>query len=135
MAAQGRKNVHGKTGVRFKAAYTSSKYKAMLRNVVTELIVHERVVVTLGVAKDVKNLAERMVTKAKNGDLHNRRLAAAVIRSEVYADAEKKVTALDKLFAEIGPRYKDRNGGYTRVLKMVPRRGDNAEMAIVEFVK
>ncbi|MCH5171497.1 MAG: 50S ribosomal protein L17 [Erysipelotrichales bacterium] len=135
MAAQGRKNVHGKTGVRFKAAYTSSKYKAMLRNVVTELIVHERVVVTLGVAKDVKNLAERMVTKAKNGDLHNRRLAAAVIRPEVYADAEKKVTALDKLFAEIGPRYKDRNGGYTRVLKMVPRRGDNAEMAIVEFVK
>ncbi|MCH5180801.1 MAG: 50S ribosomal protein L17 [Erysipelotrichales bacterium] len=135
MAAQGRKNVHGKTGVRFKAAYTSSKYKAMLRNVVTELIVHERVVVTLGVAKDVKNLAERMVTKAKNGDLHNRRLAAAVIRPEVYADAEKKVTALDKLFAEIGPRYKERNGGYTRVLKMVPRRGDNAEMAIVEFVK
>ena len=135
MAAQGRKNVHGKTGVRFKAAYTSSKYKAMLRNVVTELIVHERVVVTLGVAKDVKNLAERMVTKAKNGDLHNRRLAAAVIRPQVYADAEKKVTALDKLFAEIGPRYKDRNGGYTRVLKMVPRRGDNAEMAIVEFVK
>ncbi len=135
MAAQGRKNVHGKTGVRFKAAYTSSKHKAMLRNVVTELIVHERVVVTFGVAKDVKNLTERMVTKAKNGDLHNRRLAAAVIRPEVYVDSEKKVTALDKLFTEIGPRYKDRKGGYTRILKMVPRRGDNAEMALVEFVK
>lgn len=135
MAAQGRKNVHGKTGVRFKAAYTSSKYKAMLRNVVTELIVHERVVVTLGCAKDVKNLAEKLVTKAKAGDLHNRRLAAAVVRPQVYVDAEKKVTALDKLFAEIGPRYATRNGGYTRVLKMVPRRGDNAEMAIVEFVK
>ena len=128
MATQGRKNVHGKGGVRFKAAYTSSKYKAMLRNVVSELIVHERVTVTAGCAKDVKNLAEKLVSKAKVGDLHNRRLAAAVVRSEVYCDAEK-------LFNEIGPRYKDRNGGYTRVLKLVPRRGDNAEMAIVEFVK
>ena len=135
MATQGRKNVHGKGGVRFKAAYTSSKYKAMLRNVVSELIVHERVTVTAGCAKYVKNLAEKLVSKAKVGDLHNRRLAAAVVRSEVYCDAEKKVTALDKLFNEIGPRYKDRNGGYTRVLKLVPRRGDNAEMAIVEFVK
>jgi len=135
MATQGRKNVHGKGGVRFKAAYTSSKYKAMLRNVVSELIVHERVTVTAGIAKDVKNLAEKLVTKAKVGDLHNRRLAAAVVRCGVYADTEKKVTSLDKLFTEIGPRYKDRNGGYTRVLKLVPRRGDNAEMAIVEFVK
>ncbi len=135
MGTQGRKNVHGKGGVRFKAAYTSSKYKAMLRNVVTELIVHERVVVTAGIAKDVKNLAEKMVTKAKVGDLHNRRLAAAVVRNNVFVDADKKVSALDKLFAEIGPRYKERNGGYTRVLKMVPRRGDNAEMALVEFVK
>lgn len=135
MGTQGRKNVHGKGGVRFKAAYTSSKYKAMLRNVVTELIVHERVVVTAGIAKDVKNLAEKMVTKAKAGDLHNRRLAAAVVRNNVFVDADEKVSALDKLFAEIGPRYKERNGGYTRVLKMVPRRGDNAEMALVEFVK
>ena len=135
MGTQGRKNVHGKGGVRFKAAYTSSKYKAMLRNVVTELIVHERVVVTAGIAKDVKNLAEKMVTKAKAGDLHNRRLAAAVVRNNVFVDADKKVSALDKLFAEIGPRYKERNGGYKRVLKMVPRRGDNAEMALVEFVK
>lgn len=135
MGTQGRKNVHGKGGVRFKAAYTSSKYKAMLRNVVTELIVHERVVVTAGIARDVKNLAEKMVTKAKAGDLHNRRLAAAVVRNNVFVDADKKVSALDKLFAEIGPRYKERNGGYTRVLKMVPRRGDNAEMALVEFVK
>lgn len=135
MSTQGRKNVHGKGGVRFKAAYTSSKYKAMLRNVVSELIVHERVTVTAGIAKDVKNLAERLVTKAKVGDLHNRRLAAAVVRPQVYVDSDKKVSVLDKLFTEIGPRYKDRKGGYTRVLKVMPRRGDNAEMAIVEFVK
>lgn len=80
MPAQGRKNVHGKTGVRFKAAYTSSKYNNMLRNVVSELILHERVTVTLGIAKDVVKMADRLVTYAKKGDLHHRRLAASVVR-------------------------------------------------------
>ena len=134
MAAQGRKNVHGKTGVRFKAAYTKSKYNNMLRNVVTELIVHEHVVVTSGVAKDVKKVAERLVTYAKKGDLHNRRLAAAIVRT-YYVDADKKVTALDKLFNDIATRYQSRNGGYTRGIKMVARRGDNAERTYIEFVK
>lgn len=134
MPAQGRKNVHGKTGVRFKAAYTSSKYNNMLRNVVSELIVHERVTVTAGIAKDVVKMADRLVTYAKKGDLHNRRLAASVVRN-IFADEKNDVTALDKLFGEIATRYAERNGGYTRILKLVNRQGDNAPMAIVEFVK
>jgi len=134
MPAQGRKNVHGKTGVRFKAAYTSSKYKNMLRNVVSELIVHERVTVTAGIAKDVVKMADRLVTYAKKGDLHNRRLAASVVRN-IFADEKNDVTALDKLFGELATRYANRNGGYTRILKLVNRQGDNAPMAIVEFVK
>lgn len=134
MPAQGRKNVHGKTGVRFKAAYTSSKYKNMLRNVVSELIVHERVTVTAGIAKDVVKMADRLVTYAKKGDLHNRRLAASVVRN-IFADEKNDVTALDKLFGELATRYATRNGGYTRILKLVNRQGDNAPMAIVELVK
>ena len=134
MPAQGRKNVHGKTGVRFKAAYTSSKYKNMLRNVVSELIVHERVTVTAGIAKDVVKMADRLVTYAKKGDLHNRRLAASVVRN-IFADEKNDVTALDKLFGELATRYATRNGGYTRILKLVNRQGDNAPMASVELVK
>jgi large subunit ribosomal protein L17 len=134
MPAQGRKNVHGKTGVRFKAAYTSSKYNNMLRNVVSELIVHERVTVTAGIAKDIVKMADRLVTYAKKGDLHNRRLAAAVVRN-IFADEKNDVTALDKLFGELATRYASRNGGYTRILKLVNRQGDNAPMAIVELVK
>ena len=134
MPAQGRKNVHGKTGVRFKAAYTSSKYNNMLRNVVSELILHERVTVTLGIAKDVVKMADRLVTYAKKGDLHHRRLAASVVR-EISLGKGDDTLALEKLFTELGPRYQDRNGGYTRILKLANRQGDNAPMAIVEFVK
>ena len=132
MPAQGRKNVHGKTGVRFKAAYTKSKYENMLRNVVTQLVVSERVTVTAGVAKDLVKLSDKLVTWAKKGDLHSRRLA--VLRNFVVDEA-KGTLALDKLFAEIGPRYQERNGGYTRILKLQNRLGDNAPMAIVEYVK
>ena len=134
MPAQGRKNVHGKTGVRFKAAYTKSKYENMLRNVVTQLVVSERVTVTAGVAKDLVKLSDKLVTWAKKGDLHSRRLAAAVLRNFVVDEA-KGTLALDKLFAEIGPRYQERNGGYTRILKLQNRLGDNAPMAIVEYIK
>lgn len=134
MPAQGRKNVHGKTGVRFKAAYTSSKYNNMLRNVVTQLVISERVTVTAGIAKDLVKMADRLVTYAKKGDVHNRRLAASVLRNFV-ADEKTGALALDKLFGEIGPRYASRNGGYTRILKLQNRLGDNAPMAIVEFVK
>ena len=124
MAAQGRKNVHGKTGVRFKAGYTASKYKSMLRNVVTDLIVNEEVKVTSGVTKDLKRVADRLVTLAKRGDLPARRLAAETVRSD---------EALKKLFAEIGPRMASRKGGYTKSYKLGERRGDSAEVTLVRW--
>ncbi len=124
MAAQGRKNVHGKTGVRFKTGYTASKNKAMLRNVVTDLIMHEEVKVTSGVTRELKVLADHMITLAKRGDLHARRLAAQTVRSD---------EALKKLFAELGPRMASRNGGYTRSFKLGERRGDNAEVTLVRW--
>ena len=132
MAAQGRKNVHGKTGVRFKAGYTASKNKAMLRNVVSSLIINGEVKVTSGVVKELKTLAEHLVTLAKRGDLHARRLAAPTVRHG-FADANG-VEALDKLFSEIGPKFASRNGGYTRALKLGARRGDNAEVVLVRWV-
>jgi len=125
MAAQGRKNVHGKTGVRFKAAYTKSKRENTLRNLVTTLITNNKVTVTSGMVKDLKTKADHLVTLAKRGDLHARRQAAAVV---------KNAEALEKLFNELGKKYATRNGGYTRALKAGVRRGDNAQVAIVEFV-
>jgi large subunit ribosomal protein L17 len=124
MAAQGRKNVHGKAGVRFKTGYTASKNKAMLRNVVTDLIVHEEVKVTSGVTKELKKLADHLITLAKRNDLHARRLAAQTVRSD---------EALKKLFAELGPRMASRNGGYTRSFKLGERRGDAAEVTLVRW--
>ena len=126
MAEQGRKNVHGKAGVRFKAAYTKQKHENKLRTLVTDLIIHERITVTSGMVKELKSLADHMITLGKRGDLHARRQAAAVLRSE---------EALTKLFAELAPQYKDRNGGYTRGIKAGVRLGDNAQKVIVEFVK
>lgn len=133
MKTQGRKNVHGKGGVRFKAAYTASKDKSMLRNVVTQLIISEKVEVTATVGKQVSALADRLVTYAKKGDLAARRQAARVVR-DVYVGKDQKQTALQKLFDEIGPRYASRNGGYTRVLKLGNRRGDNAPIVLVSYV-
>ena len=134
MKTQGRKNVHGKGGVRFKAAYTTSKDKNMLRNVVTQLIVSEKVVVTKKVASQISPLADRLVTYSKKGDIAARREANKYVR-RFYCDDAKKQTALQKLFDDIAPRYKDCQGGYTRVLKMENRRGDNAPMCLVTFVK
>ena len=125
MAAQGRKNVHGKAGVRFKAGYTKSKHENKLRTLVTSLVMEERVTVTSGMVKELKSLADHMVTLAKRGDLHARRQAASVLRSK---------EALTKLFDELGPRYASRNGGYTRGLKAGFRRGDNAQLVMVSFV-
>ena len=132
MPAQGRKNVHGKAGVRFRAGYTASKNKSMLRNVVSELIVHGQVKVTSGVTPELVALAEKMVTFAKQGDLAGRREAMKVIRPGIV-DANG-VEAIDKLFKELGPKFKDRNGGYTRVYKLGARRGDNAEVELVQWV-
>lgn len=126
MAAQGRKNVHGKAGVRFKAGYTKSKHENKLRTLVSDLIIHERVTVTSGMVKELKSLADHMVTLGKRGDLHARRQAAAVLKSE---------ESLSKLFSELAPRYASRNGGYTRAIKAGVRLGDNAQKVMVEFVR
>ncbi len=135
MPAQGRRNVHGKTGVRFKAAYTKSKRENMLRNVVSELIIHEHVTVTSGVVKEVISETERLVTLTKKEDkLSAKRLAASYLR-KIYADKDKKVSALDYLFDVLGPRYADRNGGYLTTYKVENRRGDNAQKVIIAFVK
>ena len=126
MAAQGRKNVHGKAGVRFKAGYTKQKHENKLRTLVTDLVIHERITVTSGMVKELKSLADHMITLGKRGDLHARRQAAAVL---------KNADALTKLFSELAPQYKERNGGYTRAIKAGVRLGDNAQKVIVEFVK
>ena len=101
MAAQGRKNVHGKAGVRFKAGYTASKNKSMLRNVVTDLVKYGQVQVTSGVVKELKSLGDKMITLAKDGSLAARRQAAAILRDE---------ESLKKLFDELGKKYATRNG-------------------------
>jgi len=126
MPAQGRKNVHGKTGVRFKAAYTKSKYENMLRNVVTDLITFGSVKVTDAVSKDVIKHADRLVTLTKKEDVMNaKRQAARFVR---------KAEAIDKLFAEIGPKFKTRNGGYTAHYKLEARKGDNSPVTLVTWV-
>jgi large subunit ribosomal protein L17 len=132
MAAQGRKNVHGKAGVRFKAAYTPSKNKSMLRNVATELIAHGEVKVPSGVTKELVSLADHQVPLAKKGDLASRRQAARVVRPIEVDD--KGTTALEKLFSEIGPKFKTRQGGYTHVYKLGNRKGDNAAVTLVRWV-
>ena len=132
MPAQGRKNVHGKTGVRFKAAYTKSKYENMLRNVVTDLILKDSVKVTAATSKDVIKQADRLVTLTKKEDVMNaKRMAARFVRNITDEDG---VNAMDKLFSVIGPKMKDRNGGYTRQLKVANRRGDNAPVVLVTWV-
>lgn len=131
MAAQGRKNVHGKTGVRFKAGYTKSKHENKLRTLVTTLVINEKVMVTSGMVKELKSLADHLVTLAKRGDLHARRQAASVLRN--VCDKEDH-TALSKLFTELGPRFESRNGGYTKAIKAGFRKGDNAQVVLVSFV-
>ena len=126
MAAQGRKNVHGKAGVRFKAGYTKSKHENKLRTLATSLVEVERVTVTSGMVKELKTMADHLVTLGKRGDLHARRQAASVLKSK---------EALAKVFGELAERYASRNGGYTRAIKAGVRKGDNAQVVIVEFVK
>lgn len=132
MPAQGRKNVHGKTGVRFKAAYTKSKYENMLRNVVTDLILKGSVKVTKATSVDVVKDAAKLVTLTKKENVMNaKRAAAAYVRNVTN---EKGESALNVLFNEIGPKMKDRQGGYTRTLRLENRRGDNAPVVLVTWV-
>lgn len=98
---------------------------AMLRNLTTNLLKHGRIVTTEARAKETRKFAEKMITLAKRGDLHARRQALAFIYDE---------TVVKNLFDEIAPKYADRQGGYTRIIKIGPRRGDAAPMAIIELI-
>ena len=118
----------------------SAHRKAMLREMTTQLIMNECIVTTETRAEEVRKTAEKMITLGKRGDLAARRKAAAFVRDEVADVHEEKdavvvKSALQKLFSDVAPRYKDRNGGYTRILKLaVPRKGDAAPMVILELV-
>ena len=114
---------HGRSKRRFNR--TAEHRKAMFANMSCALIKHEQIITTLPKAKDLRPVVEKLVTLGKRGDLHARRQAIAQI---------KDVDLVKKLFDVLGPRYKDRNGGYTRVLKAGFRFGDNAPMAVIEFV-
>ena len=116
-----------------KLGRTADHRKAMLRNLATELIMRGKIETTEMKAKELRSVVDEMITLGKRGDLHARRQAAAYIRN-VVANAETEQTVLQKLFDDIAPKYADRKGGYTRVLKTTNRRGDNAPMAIIELV-
>lgn len=114
---------HGFRGRRFNR--TTEHRKAMFANMAAALIKHEQIVTTLPKAKDLRPVVEKLITLGKRGDLHARRLAMSKLRDE---------TMVKKLFDVLGKRYQDRNGGYTRVLKAGFRYGDNAPLAVIEFV-
>ncbi|CAM4011373.1 50S ribosomal protein L17 [Geobacillus sp. FSL K6-0789] len=116
-----------------KLGRTTSQRKALLRDLATDLIINERIETTEARAKELRAVIEKMITLGKRGDLHARRQAAAFIRKEV-ANSETGQDALQKLFSDIAPRYQDRQGGYTRIMKLGPRRGDGAPMVIIELV-
>jgi large subunit ribosomal protein L17 len=99
--------------------------KAMLRNLVTSFLKHGKIETTDTRAKETRNIAEKMITLAKRGDLHARRQVLAFVTEE---------SVVAKLFEEVAPKYAERNGGYTRMYKVGPRRGDGAEMVILELV-
>ena len=105
---------------------TSSHRKAMLSNLVTSLLVHEQIKTTLAKAKELRKLADKMITLGKRGTLHTRRQAFSFLRDD---------QVVEKLFNTLSLRYKDRSGGYTRVIKAGFRYGDNAPMAMVELIE
>ena len=114
---------HNKGGK--KLGRNGSHRRALMRNLATELFRHERIETTLGKAKALRPVAEKLITLAKRGDLHARRLAGAQIQDQ---------ETLKKLFADLGVRFQDRPGGYLRILKLDNRIGDNAPMARIELV-
>ena len=109
----------------------SAQRKALLRDLITDLIINGRIETTLFKAKELQRLADKMVTLGKKDTLAARRQAAKMIRFEM---ADENQYAIQKLFSEIAPKYQERNGGYTRVLKTGPRRGDSAPMALIQFI-
>jgi large subunit ribosomal protein L17 len=115
---------HRKTGR--KLGKTSSHREAMLRNMVTSLLKYEKITTTDAKAKELRKVAEKMITLGKRGDLHARRQALSFVR-------DKEIVG--KLFNELSARYRDCTGGYTRIMKMGNRVGDNAPMSIIEFIR
>ena len=107
-----------------KLGRSSAHRKAMLRNLVTDLLREGRITTTDTRAKEARRQAEKMITLAKRGDLHARRQVLAYVYDE---------SVVTKLFDEIAPKYEDRQGGYTRILKLGPRKGDNAELVFLEL--
>lgn len=105
---------------------TSSHKRAMLRNMATSLIQHERIQTTEAKAKELRPVVEKLITLGAVDDVHSRRRARRFIEDRV---------ALQKLFDEVGPRFRERPGGYTRILKLGPRKGDGAELAIIELTE
>jgi large subunit ribosomal protein L17 len=115
---------HNKSGKRL--GRNSSHRKAMMRNMVTSLFAHEKITTTDIRAKELRKIADKMITLGKRGDIHARRQALQVIR-------DRKVVG--KLFDLVAPRYKDRPGGYTRIIKLGQRAGDNAALSLIELVE
>lgn len=108
-----------------KLGRTTGHRKATFRNMVTSLFLYDRIRTTEGKAKEMRPIAEKLITLAKRGDLHARRLAAGYVLDE---------KALRRLFTDIGPKYAERPGGYIRIVKLEPRRGDAAPEVVVELV-
>lgn len=108
-----------------KLGRVSSHRRAMFRNMATSLFLHERIETTVPKAKEIRSIVEKIITLGKHGDLHSRRLAASYLFDD---------EAVKKVFGEIAPRFKDRAGGYTRILRKGPRFGDGADMAFLELV-
>lgn len=115
---------HSKAGRRL--GRKTSHREAMFRNMVTSLLDHGKITTTDAKAKEIRVVAERMITLGKRGDLHSMRLAASVIREK---------TVVSKLFSTIAPCYKDRLGGYTRIIKLGIRQGDAAPLSLIELVE
>ncbi|WP_044641905.1 50S ribosomal protein L17 [Risungbinella massiliensis] len=115
--------------------------KALLRDLATDLIINGRIETTESKAKEIRSIVDKLITLGKRGDLHARRQAAEFVRktrSHTIKDGEEvtheQVDAVKKLFEEVAPRYAERNGGYTRIMKLGPRRGDAAPMVFIELV-
>lgn len=113
---------------------TSGARKALFRSLVTDLFLYERIETTEAKAKELRKVADKLITLAKRGDLHARRQVAAFVRPETLGDISGQ-DAIQKLFSDIAGRYGTRSGGYTRILKLGPRRGDAAPMVFIELVK
>lgn len=114
-----------------KLGRNSSARKALFRDLVTDLFLYERIQTTEAKAKEVRAVAEKLITKAKKGDLQARREVASFVRRE---RVDEDQDAIQKLFSELAERYAERQGGYTRILKLGPRRGDAASMVFLELV-